>query len=53
MIWRGCVTTSVGGDVTPERGKGGDDANWTDTNLIRQKKIKKNNVIDSSVTNRW
>jgi hypothetical protein len=25
---------SAGGDVAPERGKGGDDASWADTNLI-------------------
>jgi hypothetical protein len=31
------VTTSVGGEVTPVRGKGGDDASWDDINLTEPK----------------
>jgi hypothetical protein len=31
------VTTSVGGEVTPGRGKRGDDISWADTNIIEPK----------------
>jgi hypothetical protein len=31
------MMTLVGGEAAPERRKGGDDANWTDVNLIRPK----------------
>jgi hypothetical protein len=37
MTRRGDVTTSTGGDVTPGRGKGGDDASWADANLTKSK----------------
>jgi hypothetical protein len=47
---RGSVMTSVGGEVTPGRGKGGDDANWADANLTRLK-IKKIHAGDSASTN--
>jgi hypothetical protein len=33
----GGVTTSAGGEATPGRGKGGDDANWADVNLTMPK----------------
>jgi hypothetical protein len=33
----GDVVISVGGDATPGRGKGGDDASWADVNLTEQK----------------
>jgi hypothetical protein len=28
------VVTSAGGEAAPRRGKGGDDASWTDANLV-------------------
>jgi hypothetical protein len=47
---RGSVMTSVGGEVTPGRGKGGDGANWANANLTRMK-IKKIHADDSAGTN--
>jgi hypothetical protein len=37
MTRRDGVKTSAGGEAAPERGKGGDDASWVDTNLTGQK----------------
>jgi hypothetical protein len=37
---RGGVTTSVGGEVAPGKGKGGDDASWVDVNLTGPKNKK-------------
>jgi hypothetical protein len=34
---RGGVATSVGGEVTPGRGKRGDDASWANVDLIGPK----------------
>jgi hypothetical protein len=34
------MTTSVGGEALPGREKGGDDANWIDTNLTGPKNDK-------------
>jgi hypothetical protein len=34
---RGGVATSIGGEVTPGRGKGGDEVSWTDANLTGSK----------------
>jgi hypothetical protein len=42
--------TSVGGEVTPERRKGGDDVSYADVNLTRLK-IKKIHTVDSAGTN--
>jgi hypothetical protein len=42
--------TSAVGEAPLGRGKGRDDASWTDTNLTRPKN-KKNHVINSAVTN--
>jgi hypothetical protein len=36
----GGMATSVEGEATPRRGKGGDDANWGDANLTRLKNNK-------------
>jgi hypothetical protein len=33
----GSVTMSIGGEVAPGRGKGGDDASWADANLTGPK----------------
>jgi hypothetical protein len=49
---RGGVVTSARGEVTPGRGKGGDDASWADTNLARQK-MKKIYAVDLVATNGW
>jgi hypothetical protein len=38
---RGGVTTSVGGEVAPGKGKGGDDTSWVDVNLTGSKNKKK------------
>jgi hypothetical protein len=46
----GIVTTSVGGDATQGRGKGGDGVGWADANLSGQK-MKKIHMIDSASTN--
>jgi hypothetical protein len=46
------VTTLAGGETTPEREKGVDDASWVDANLTVSK-IKKIHVIDSASTNGW
>jgi hypothetical protein len=35
MTQRSSVTMPTGGEATPRRGKGGDDANWTDTDLTK------------------
>jgi hypothetical protein len=48
----GGVATSAGGEVAPERGKGGDNASWADANLIGPK-IEKIHVVDSTAINRW
>jgi hypothetical protein len=32
------VVTSAGGETTPGRGKGGNNASWTDVNLTEPKK---------------
>jgi hypothetical protein len=37
VTWRDGMTTSVEEEMTPKRGKGGDDASWTDTNLTEPK----------------
>jgi hypothetical protein len=37
MTRRDGVMMSAGGEATPERGKGEDDATWANTNLIGQK----------------
>jgi hypothetical protein len=37
---RADVVTSVGGEATPRWGKGGHEANWTDTNLTGPKNKK-------------
>jgi hypothetical protein len=42
--------TLTGGETTPGRGKGVDDASWADANLTVSK-IKKIYVIDSASTN--
>jgi hypothetical protein len=34
---RGDVTTSIEGEMVLGRGKGGDDANWADTNFTMSK----------------
>jgi hypothetical protein len=34
---RGGVATSAGGETTSGRGKGGDDASWSDADLTRPK----------------
>jgi hypothetical protein len=44
------VVMLVGGEAVPESGKGGDDANWADTNFIVPKN-KKNYTVDSAATN--
>jgi hypothetical protein len=44
------VTTLAGGETTPRREKGVDDASWVDVNLTVSK-IKKIHVIDSASTN--
>jgi hypothetical protein len=44
------IVMSVRGEVALERGKGGDDASWADTNLTRPK-IKKIHVVNSVATN--
>jgi hypothetical protein len=51
VTWRGGVATLAIGEAAPERGKGGDDASWTDVNLIRPK-MKKICVVDSTAINR-
>jgi hypothetical protein len=48
----GGVATSAGGEVAPERGKGGDNASWADANLIGPKN-EKIHVVDSTAINRW
>jgi hypothetical protein len=35
MTQRSSVTMPTGGEATPRKGKGGDDANWTDTDLTK------------------
>jgi hypothetical protein len=37
MIRRGDVMTSAGGEVTPRRGKGGDNGSWVEVNLTGPK----------------
>jgi hypothetical protein len=46
------VATSVGGEATPGRGRGGDDANWADVNFTGQK-MKKIHTVDSIATHGW
>jgi hypothetical protein len=38
MTWRGDVMISVGGEVTLEIGKRGENVGWADANLSRPKK---------------
>jgi hypothetical protein len=52
MTRRDGVTTSTGGEATPERGKEGDDASWADTSLTVSK-MKKIHAVDSTITNGW
>jgi hypothetical protein len=52
VVRHGSVTTSVGGEAAPGRGKGGGDTSWVDVNFIGQK-MKKNHVIDSADRNGW
>jgi hypothetical protein len=47
---RGNVTTSIGGEAAPKRGKRGDDASWTNANLT-EPKMKKIHTVDSAGTN--
>jgi hypothetical protein len=42
---RNGVVTSVGGEVTSGRGKGGDNASWTDVNLTGSKNKKSTRSI--------
>jgi hypothetical protein len=44
------ATTSAGEVAALGRGKEGDDASWTDVNLIGSKKI---HTVDSTATNGW
>jgi hypothetical protein len=37
VTWHGSVVTSAGGEVAPQRGKGGDDTSWVDATLIGTK----------------
>jgi hypothetical protein len=37
VTWRDSVMMSAGGEVALGRGKGGDDASWTDANLTAPK----------------
>jgi hypothetical protein len=41
---------STGGEATPGRGKGGDDASCANVNLMGQK-MKKNHVVNSTTSN--
>jgi hypothetical protein len=50
VIRCGGVTTSVGGEAAPMWGKGRDDANWPDANLVRLK-MKKIHTVESAGTN--
>jgi hypothetical protein len=50
MTRRGGVTTSVGGEATPGRGKREDDTSWTVANLTGSK-MKKIHTVDSVATN--
>jgi hypothetical protein len=52
VIRSSSVTTSVGGEATLRRGKGRDDASWTNANLTGQK-MEKNHTVDSVATNGW
>jgi hypothetical protein len=49
---RSSVATLASGEVTPKKGKRGDDANWTDANLTVLKRGKIN-AADSATTNIW
>jgi hypothetical protein len=51
VTWHGGMATSVEGEATPRRGKGGDDANWADANFTSQKNEKKIHTIDLASTN--
>jgi hypothetical protein len=44
MTQCGGEATSTGGEVTPEREKGGDDVSWADMNLSKSK--NKENLYD-------
>jgi hypothetical protein len=46
---RGDVAISVGGEASPERRKGGDDASWVDVNFTVPKN-KKIHTVDSAAT---
>jgi hypothetical protein len=48
----GVVATSIGGEATPGREKGGDDVSWADVNLIGPK-IKKIHTVNSTASNGW
>jgi hypothetical protein len=40
VTWCGGVMTSTGGEVAPERKKGGDNVSWADVNLTGSKNKK-------------
>jgi hypothetical protein len=44
------VMMSVGGEATPKKGKGRDDASWANRILVGRK-MKKIHVVDSADTN--
>jgi hypothetical protein len=46
----GGMTTSVGGEVAPGRGKGEDNVSWANANLTGQK-MKKIHAVDSAASN--
>jgi hypothetical protein len=45
------VTTSAGGEMTPRRGKGGEDTSWADANLTGPK--TKENTYDRFSSYKW
>jgi hypothetical protein len=45
------VMTSDGGEAASERGQGGDDASWSDTDLTRPKKKIEIHTVDSAAKN--
>jgi hypothetical protein len=47
----GGVTTSAGGEMTPRRGKGGEDTSWADVNLTGPK--TKENTYDRFSSYKW
>jgi hypothetical protein len=50
VTWCSGVTTSTRGEAAPRKGKGGDDASWTNANLTGPKN-KKIHAFDSAGTN--